>query len=142
MGDTVRAVAIVNHGVWMARCPRPFCTNAERHGRDPKTGHAGGLDGATFRCSNCGLTCQSEWPEAVDDITWLLSLRPVPATRNWEPPETVLDLLIQNTDHGITPVPVEDAKGYPRALISVADGRIVAGRDLMPANRAALLGRL
>lgn len=103
----LRAIAHVNWGTWLARCPRLGCPSAEHFGRDPVTGHVGGLTGATFRCAGCGLTCAATWPPNVDDIEYLLSLRPVPASRNWAPPETVQDLLRDNALHGVAPASIE-----------------------------------
>lgn len=138
----LRAVAHVNHGRWIARCPRPFCAGAEHAGRDAKTGHVGGLTGVGFTCANCDLVCAADWPPNVDDIEYLLSLRPVPATRNWEPPETVHDLLAENAAHGIHPPldadPAQLPAGVP--LLGIAGDHISIGRELVAASRAAIQG--
>lgn len=93
------AVVRMNWGRWLAECPRPGCASAESYGP--------GLDGERFTCrveaGGCGLRCRAVWPEALETIERLLLARPVPATRNWEPGETVHDLLAENVMHGILP---------------------------------------
>lgn len=98
----MEAIARVNWGRWLADCPRPFCANAEHFGAN-RAGHVGGLTPRGFTCSECGLQCPVQWPPNVDDITFILGLRPVPATRNWQPPETIHDLFAENLKHGIMP---------------------------------------
>lgn len=71
----VRAYAYVNHGRWVANCPRRHCANAEALA--PKQ--------ATFHCSNCKLLAEVAWPTDPDAITEALVCRPVPQTRNWAP---------------------------------------------------------
>lgn len=105
MSTDLRAMARVSWGRWVADCPRTGCPNAEHFGRDPGSGHVGGLTGSAFRCALCQLHCPAIWPENVDDIVRLLSVRPVPATRNWSPGETLHDLLAENVQHGILPEP-------------------------------------
>lgn len=76
---TTRARARVNHGRWIADCPRPHCVNAIR--LEPKQ--------ATFHCSGeggCQMVADVEWPADADDIWQALLERPVPGTRNWYPP--------------------------------------------------------
>lgn len=120
----MRATVIVSHGRWVARCPRPGCMNAEQFGTCDD-GTAGGLTGSSFHCrveyGGCGLTCAADWPHNVDDIERLLRLRPVPATRNWEPGETVEDLLCENVRHGCIPPELLAGEG-----LLIVDGRISA----------------
>ena len=101
--DQLVAVAFVSHGQWVARCPRRGCLNAEGFGPDA-AGAAGGLTGSTFRCreeyGGCGLRCAAVWPAQVDLIDQVLRARPVPATRNWQPGEPVVDLVAENLEHG------------------------------------------
>lgn len=138
----MRAQVYVSEGRWVADCPRPDCPNAERAGRDPDTGHVGGLDGAVLRCSHCRWVGQADWPPNVDDIDYLLGLRPVPATRNWRPPETVHDLLEENLRHGVFPVEPEALAGAPTGpLLAILGDHITVGRELMPAARTAIAGR-
>lgn len=97
----------MNHGRWVARCPRPFCTSAEQFGRCPD-GTVGGLHGLYFDCrlehGGCGLRCAADWPPNVEDIERLILARPVPGTRNWHPGETLRDLLRENLAHGVIPL--------------------------------------
>lgn len=70
------AVAYVNHGRWVADCPRRYCNSAMA--LDPLQ--------VLFRCEGgCGLAVEITWPEQAADIFLALDLRPVPATRNWAP---------------------------------------------------------
>lgn len=75
---TFRARARVNHGRWIADCPRPYCANAMR------------LDAGqqVFQCAGeggCRMVAEVEWPADVDGIWAALEVRPVPGTRNWYP---------------------------------------------------------
>lgn len=101
---SIHALAHVNHGRWIAMCPRPDCTNAE--GLEPRQ--------VTFHCSMCKLIAHLEWPANPDGITEVLAQRPVPNTRNWYPKDhefairariehgqTVADLIAENNDHGV-----------------------------------------
>jgi hypothetical protein len=106
----------VNHGRWVARCPRPGCYNAEAFGKCAD-GTTGGLTASgEFHCRNeyapngqqydgCGLTCPADWPapDMVPAVEQLLSPRPAPVTRNWHPGETLADLQAENFEHGIVP---------------------------------------
>ncbi|HEY5986438.1 MAG TPA: hypothetical protein VIV12_08690 [Streptosporangiaceae bacterium] len=116
------ATVYVNGGLWVAMCPRPGCHNAEMFGRCTD-GSVGGLSGGSFRCraekGGCGLVCDASWPPNVDDIERLLKLRPVPATRNWLPTETLEDLLVENATHGCLP-PELEAGGS----LSIVGGRM------------------
>lgn len=130
-----RAVVRFNAGHWIADCPRPGCANAEHAGPHRVTGHVGGLGGAVFRCSNCELTCPTEWPPNVEDIERLLAMRPVPETRNWWPGETLTDLLAENIAHGLIPPGLEDG-----GWVQITDDRIDAG-SAIPAVSRQPLGR-
>jgi hypothetical protein len=73
------ARARVNHGRWIADCPRRYCANAMR--LEPRQG--------TFHCSGqggCLMVADIEWPADADAIWEALLERPVPVTRNWYPP--------------------------------------------------------
>jgi hypothetical protein len=93
-------------GVWKARCPRQSvgCSNAEHYGADPVSGHVGGLTDHGFRCGHCRLECPAEWPRTRPVIERLLSVRPVPSTRNWQVGEPIKNLLAENIQHGLTRV--------------------------------------
>ena len=75
---TTRARARVNHGRWIADCPRPYCANAMRLTPGQAAFHCGGEGG-------CQLVAEVEWPADADGIWAALVERPVPGTRNWYP---------------------------------------------------------
>lgn len=111
-GDLV-AIARVHCGRWIADCPRPFCSAAQHFGPAPISEVIGGLyepqDGGTvgaFRCLTCTWEGPSRWPTADERraIDHVLAFRPVPATRNWTPPELVRDLIAENVAHGVQSV--------------------------------------
>lgn len=58
----------------------------------------------SMRCWDCGAESNLiTWPPDPDAIETILGYRPDPNTRNWEPGETLLDLIAENTAHGIMP---------------------------------------
>lgn len=75
---TTRARARVNHGRWIADCPRPYCANAMRLTPGQSAFHCGGEGG-------CQLVAEVEWRADADGIWAALTERPVPGTRNWYP---------------------------------------------------------
>jgi len=135
----LRAVAYLNHGQWVAMCPRPGCHNAEIFGRievgilalDQGGGTIGGLTGDMFHCrteyGGCGLTCPADWPPNVVDIEALVMPRPVPTTRNWLPGESLHDLLAENVEHGIIPAGAL-TDGPTRKLLEIMDDRVTVGQ--------------
>ena len=82
----------VNHGRWIARCPRTECWSAEPVAL---------LDPA-FVCATCGEGPRPlGWPAARVAVERLLAARPDPTTRSWTPDEP-LDLLYdENLAHGL-----------------------------------------
>ena len=122
------AVVILNHGRWVAACPRPFCGNGECAGTCDD-GSTGGLDlrDGTFHCrevyGGCGITCPAQWPPNVAEIEALVMPRPVPATRNWRPGETLSELLQENMVHGI--VPTLALEGRPGLLVAAYGDQLV-----------------
>lgn len=104
MTTTVQDVALtglgyaeVNWGRWIVRCPRPHCWNAV----------ALPVDTALAACvgdGGCGLEFPVLWPPDPIAIAALLVMRPVPATRNWLPGETVEDLAAENAAHDCLPL--------------------------------------
>jgi hypothetical protein len=115
------AVVEVNQGLWIAKCPRPFCSNAEHAGPHPLSQHVGGLREpqepgsvmGTFRCNICTWEGPARWP-ARDEraaIERLLAMRPVPMTRNWAPPEEVRDLVAENVQYGVLDVRATEQNG-------------------------------
>lgn len=90
--DTV--TARVYSGRWIVDCP--VCNGAERLD----------FDSPAWRCCYCWAEHEVRWPsrELASGIVRLLSMRPVPMTRNWFPHETLHDLLAENVEHGVGPL--------------------------------------
>lgn len=89
------AVAFVNHGRWMARCP--FACGAADEVWQP-----------WFVCRLClnvavdGVRIPLVWPCPEDMATIEAALAPRPvAARNWEPDESIGHLLCENVEHGL-----------------------------------------
>lgn len=80
-----------------------------------------------FVCSGCDTAAEVVWPseETVYGIERLLLMRPDESTRNWEPGETLVDLMMENGAHGL--LSSVDGK------LTVTDGAIL--RDSLPASR-------
>lgn len=140
MGTDVAAVAFMNAGRWVARCP--LCGNVEQAGRCDD-GQPGGLEASRFTCTTgdpaagpvgltlprrgCGLRCAVEWPADIANLERVLLARPVPANRNWTPGETLLELIAENAAHGILPVSALDGPPRDRWLLQLVDGQPIAG---------------
>ena len=90
-GD-VRTAARANWGRWVAPCPR--CPSALWV--EPGV--------ADVVCRDCRLPYEVVWPpgDMIAGVERLLMLRPNVVTRNWEPGETLHDLLEENVQHGLT----------------------------------------
>lgn len=115
MAIELTAVPYLNHGRWVADCPRPYCTNAEAFGN--VAGFPGGLRSDHFECratldfgngpvpiGGCGLRCGVDWPPNIADIEALVLARPALITRNWRPGESLADLMRENVEHGLIPL--------------------------------------
>lgn len=97
--DAAPAVACVNaYGLtarWIAQCPD--CSGAEYVW----------LEAPRFYCVSCrNVRIGGRWrpvalPDDRDEIEAALLARPDPHTRHWMPPETVADLLAENTRQGV-----------------------------------------
>ena len=83
-----------NHGRWILDCHnrKDGCTTAWEVNPALET---------IMTCHQCGAVTQSETPELWMEIESILNRRPIPATRNWMPHETVSDLLKENEAHGV-----------------------------------------
>lgn len=84
------ARAYVNHGRWIADCPRD-CGSALT--LEPKQ--------TAYACPECKWFGGIEWPSDADGITHALEQRAVPRTRNWFPEGHTLALR-SNSPHGQT----------------------------------------
>lgn len=116
-------VARVNHGTWIASCecgargvPTPGCVV-----------FTGTLLGWCLRCRN-GATGRGWRPilvpvEAIrHQIEAVLLCRPNVDDRNWEPGETIDDLLAQNREHGD---PVPDLRPQATGALAGPDWRSI-----------------
>lgn len=120
------AYARVNWSRWIVDCPSPWCDSA----LDADPGER------FFQCRECGTGADIVWPPNVDDIEYLLAMRPAAKTRNWAPGETVADLLQENVLHGIDPPTVP---GLPRHVAFAVRGDRVEKLALAPAADAVRL---
>lgn len=130
MTDLIRTVvatvaARANHGRWIADCL--LCNGALilRPGTP------------AFDCPTCGSTSEVVWPseQMCRGIVRLLTMRPDPATRNWEPGETLVDLAWENGQHGVFDA-VESDSGEPSIALTIAEDRIMV--DTLPDRKAVL----
>jgi hypothetical protein len=83
-----QARAYVNHGRWIADCPRDCGSAAELQ---PKA--------TSYACVECKWIGSVEWPDNADEIMAALQERAVPRTRNWFPSGHELALR-SNNPHG------------------------------------------
>ena len=88
--DGTTVDAYVNHGRWVADC---VCNGAEIVG-----------PGLEMVCGSCGArnTVTFPGPQTRDQIEAVLSRRE-PYNQNWNPDETVDELIAQNIENGIYP---------------------------------------
>jgi len=121
------APARANWGRWVVGCSTSWCTNAWM----PNLGEGEWL------CGICGVPTIIVWPADPIAIEAVLLMRPDPNTRNWEPGETVADLVTQNAEHGILPEGVDlddpDPAGYD--VLEEYDGRVVGGMIYGPVEQ-------
>lgn len=98
--DGTVAEARVDHGRWIADCPFDGCYGAEFVS----------ITGCIpFFCNECRNAATGGVPIPVvlpdekmrGQIDAYLSARPVPATRNWTPGETIKQLRDENREHGV-----------------------------------------
>lgn len=104
-------------GCWIIDCP--LCSGAQ-------------VVDLGARCVDCGLLLEPRWP--AEDLRYgverMLSMRPIVHTRNWNPGETLHDLLAENVQHGIGPAEGE--------AISIVGDSIV--RDSLGAGHYLQIG--
>lgn len=83
--------ACANWGRWVSRCSR--CPSAMT--LDPGC--------SAFTCRECDAVTEVRWPTdaMIEGVERLLMMRPDVTTRNWEPDETLVDLMVDNASHGI-----------------------------------------
>jgi hypothetical protein len=132
MGDLIQAgvaYAEVYRGMWIARCPQPWCDNAV----------ALPLGVPVMLCYGdrdaCGRESPVIWPRDPIAIATVLAMRPAAKIRNWLPHETVHDLLAENAEHGMLP---DDWTESGRLVLArTADGMVTDGvlAAILPAGR-------
>lgn len=110
--------ARVNWSRWIADCSNPHCRDAMM--LPPGT--------PGMRCKDCGAISEVVWPPDVEAITVVLARRPAEWNRNWAPPETVADLILENLEHGILPANLEE---LPLGqLLELGGRRAIAGPEV------------
>jgi hypothetical protein len=102
-----RLPVFVNWGAYKVQCPR--CPSADL------------APAQVFLCTECGTRAEVEWPpeELRYGIERLLLMRPDVTTQNWEPGETLTELMWENGAHGIF---TELPEGHSDLIVE--DGRI------------------
>ena len=92
----VTAIARANAGRWIADCPQSGCDGAMYVN----------FDDPRFFCCECrnagfgGVPVKIALPKDREAIEAVLLERPVPATRNWTPGETIGQLEAENANGG------------------------------------------
>lgn len=112
--------ARANWGRWVGDCPSPFCASALQLSAEQPW----------FRCRDCDATAEIVWPVQPGDIERLLMMRPDETTRNWEPGETLHDLIEQNLAHGILPWDLDAVASRGSGSLVLGKDRIVTGEQL------------
>lgn len=111
---TASARAYVYGGMWVADCPQD-CGGTEPLFEPRRKGGPRTVRRTLFHCSYCKFaTNRIDWPAAEEQIMAVLSLRPIPHTRNWYPSghpvavrfgipdgQSVRDLQDENAEHGV-----------------------------------------
>lgn len=113
------AYAEANWGRWVARCVRPWCTNAVAL----EVGQQG------FICiglGGCGASVDVVWPPDAQAIEAILAMRPVARTQNWTAGETLEELLAENAAHDCLP-PEWKALDARTLLLATTEGRATGG---------------
>jgi hypothetical protein len=129
---TYRPHARINHGRWVVDCASPLCASAMAPGPPALDGSQRVWPGltvgqSTMTCRDCGhVTGGVVWPPDTLGIEVVLSWRPDPETRNWEPGETITGLLEENVAHGV-PVPGVAALDGDCTLLREVDGVVTGG---------------
>lgn len=131
------AYAEANWGRWIARCVRPWCTNAVALEPGQVEFQCAGAD-------SCGMSAVIVWPADVDAIETVLAMRPVRRTQNWLPGETIEQLLAENAAHDCLPPEwsaLAAAAPEKRALLVTTVEQRVTGGLLQQEIEAAALRR-
>lgn len=119
-----RVAARVYNGMWIADCL--ICCSALWVDRFKPA----------FDCWECGSRSEIAWPDHdfVMGVERLLLMRPLRYSRNWQPGETLADLMAQNAEHGVFDVLKPLAEANPgSSLLAVTDNEIRT--DMLPVTR-------
>lgn len=83
-------------------------------------------------CYDCGTPAEAVWPseEMIYGVERLLLMRPDVTTRNWEPGESLHDLLEENVQHGI----------LQRLVLKESGGLFELHGDSIRTDRLAFVG--
>lgn len=102
------AVVRVNRGRWIVDCPNPECTWAyDAITPEGATRYLHTCVGEPWKgrsARGCGTPIELVWPtqDEAEEIVWALSQRNLIVTRNWNPGETVDDLLAENDKYMVS----------------------------------------
>jgi hypothetical protein len=145
-----------NWGRWIADCPACGSALVVERGETRLGGWVDvvRMDGSVTTvwrggCWDCGAQARVVWPAAAfcDAVERLLMMRPQPHTRNWAHPETLHDLMRENTVHGLYDDLVRElAQVYAPGteLLHLDDERIVIDRlpptPALPGPRPLAIG--
>jgi hypothetical protein len=126
------AIVLANFGFWVARCPKPDCHWADYYGvaMTPAGRRVGGLTLDRYVClDGCGNSYAAQWPATSlrAGVEQLLALRPDPAKRNWEPGETLEQLLWENAAHGIPAPDLILDPGRDGVTFAIIDDAVTVG---------------
>jgi hypothetical protein len=113
------ARAYVYGGEWVADCPREGCGNVEFLYTLSRMNGPRDQRRDFYLCSYCGMQAKIAWPRREQEIIQVLSLRPIPGTRNWYPHDhpvavnfriphgqSISQLLDENEEHGVDNAPL------------------------------------
>lgn len=92
--DTV--IAYINASRWMVDC---ICSSPGSSAPPANSVHPDWSLACCLHCGRCRVNIVI--PADRADIEAALNLRPLEETRNWKPPDTLADLLADNTAHGL-----------------------------------------
>lgn len=110
-------------GMWIVDCG--ICKNAWQVDRFQPA----------WECGYCGCRYEVRWPaeRTTFEIERLLLMRPIAYTQNWNPGETLQDLMRENAEHGVFDGLKTLEMGSGQSLLIIDDDGIRA--DRLPVTR-------
>jgi hypothetical protein len=122
------SLAYADFGRWVAMCGHPDRCSAAAELAPFQPG---------FFCIECGGSTEVIWPQAamVAGVVRLLMMRPHFKNRNWRPGETLVDLMVENAQHGIF-----DAVEIPAGQSAFAVTETYVSLDALPDLQALTTG--